>query len=111
MRRWRGQVQNWTLELRVISYDDDYRVDRILANSPDDVMESLANFIFRDNVVANSPNYVWISNNNDIGGLMERLRSSNSAGGNFLTSNHLSITSVFTFVTAGQVGHQPNFIR
>ena len=74
-------------------------------------MESLSNFIARDSVLANNPNYVWISHNVDINGFTDRLRSSNNAAFNFLNNNSLSVTSIFTFVTAGQVGFDANFTR
>ena len=110
MRRWSGQVAQWSLDFRAISYEDNQDLSNLLTRQPDPIMESLANSIMFDTVIVNSPSYVWVTNGSDIHGLNLRLRSQDTVGANFLTANNVNVISVFTYVTFGPTGHglQPN---
>ena len=111
MRRWRGPFRNWTVELRAISYEDSLRISRILANTLDPIMESLARSIFNDLIITNNANYVWITGNDEIRGLNRRLQGQNTVSADFLRENNLNIVSVFTFVTVGPVGRSRDPVR
>ena len=110
MRRWSGQVAQWSVDFRAISYEDNRELSNLLARQPDPVMESLANSITFDTVIVNSPSYVWVTSGADILALNQRLRSHDTVGANFLTSNNVNVISVFTYTTFGPTGHglQPN---
>ena len=106
MRRWRGPVNHWTVELRLVSHDDDdYRLSSFLANLLDPVVQSFAEFVFHDSAITNNQNYVWISDRDEINAFNQRLRNSNTFAANMMTVNSLNVISIFTFVTSGPVGH------
>ena len=95
----------WSVDFRAISYEDNQQLSNLLSNQPDPVMESLAHSILYDTVITNNNSYVWVTNGNEIHGLNQRLRSQNTVGSNFLTSNNISVISVFTYVSVGPTGH------
>ena len=106
MRRWRGPVRHWTVEIRLVSYDDDnFRLSNFLANLLDPTLESFANFLMDDPSITNTPSYVWISDNDEVNDFNTRLRRSNTVAANMMTVNNLRVVSIFTFVTTGPVGH------
>ena len=111
MRRWRGPIGHWIVELRLLSHDEEPRIDRILAQILDVTMESLASSILGDTVITNNNSYVWISDNQEIANLNARLMTNNTVGADFLVNNNMQIASVFTFVTNGPVGHGRDPIR
>ena len=111
MRRWRGQIMQWSVDFRAISYEDNQQLTNLLANQLDPIMESLAYSIIQDTVITNNNSYVWVTNGNEIHGLNQRLRSQNTVGANFLTTNNVNIVSVFTFVSVGPTGHGLQPIR
>ena len=106
MRRWRGPVNQWIVELTLVSYDDNnYNLSDFLSQLLDPVMESLARFIIDDPVITNSTTYVWISNANEMADFNRRLRQSDTFIANAFDVNNLTTVSIFTFVTTGPVGH------
>ena len=111
MRRWRGPIGQWTVDLRLLSQDDDPRIDTILANTLDVVMESLATSIFGDIVITNSNSYVWVTANQEIANLNARQMTGNTIAADFLVNNNLHIASVFTFVTNGPIGRGRDPVR
>ena len=111
MRRWRGPIGNWIVELRLLSQDDDERINQILAQTLDAVLQSLATSILGDTVITNNNSYVWISDNNEISNLNARQMTANTVGADFLNNNNIHIASVFTFVTNGPVGRGRDPVR
>ena len=111
MRRWRGPVGHWTVELRLLSQNDEARINIILANTVDAVLQSLATSILGDIVITNNNSYVWISDNHEIANLNARLMTQNTVGADFLVNNNISIASVFTFVTNGPIGRGRDPVR
>ena len=111
MRRWRGPVGHWTVELRLLSQDDDPRINTILANTIDAVLQSLATSILGDTVITNTNSYVWVTDNREIAHLNARQMSENTVGADFLVNNNIHIASVFTFVTNGPIGRGRDPVR
>ena len=111
MRRWRGPIGNWLVELRLLSQDDDERINRILTQTLDAVLQSLATSILGDTVITNNNSYVWISDNQEIANLNARQMTQNTIGADFLVQNNISIASVFTFVTNGPIGRGRDPVR
>ena len=107
MRRWRGPISNWTVELTALSYDDNSQINRLLNSVTDEELESLATTLFHDPVLHNL-SYVWLSSGSDIRGLTNRLSTNNAAGPNFLRTHNLHIVSVFLFNTTGPIGFNVN---
>ena len=106
MRRWSGTINQWSIDLRVISYEDDANLSSLLSRRLDPVMESLAHFIFSDTLITNTNNYVWITSGDDIHGLNQRIRYNDSFASNFLVTNNIDIISVFTYVSFGSRGRR-----
>ena len=107
MRRWRGPVRHWTVEIRLTTSDDNnFRLASFLANLLDPTMESLAHFMMDDPSITNTPSYVWISDNDEVHDFNTRLRQSNTVASNMMTVNNLEVISIFTFVTNGPVGRE-----
>ena len=111
MRRWTGRIAEQHVDFRAISYEDDNTLSSLLAAQSDVTMESLANSLFNDHVVANIQTYVWITDGETMHGLNQRLQTHNTVGSNFLVSNHLQVVSVFIFITFGPTGHGLQPIR
>jgi len=105
MRRWSGQISQWLVDFRIISYEDNNDLSSLLARQLDPVMESLANSIISDRVITNNNSYVWVTNGDEIHGLNQRMLTHDTIGANFLEQNQISIVSVFTFLTFGPTGH------
>ena len=106
MRRWTGPVNQWNVDLCVISYEDDASLSTLLANQLDPIMESLAHNILGDTIITNNQTYVWVTDAEGIHGLNLRLRNSDTVSANFLVSNGINIVSLFTYVTFGPRGHR-----
>ena len=106
MRRWTGNINQWTIDLCVISYEDNADLTALLARQLDPIMESLAHSIFSDTVITNNRDYVWVTDGESIHGLNQRLRSHDTVASNFLTTNRIDIVSIFTFVTFGPRGNR-----
>ena len=106
MRRWRGPINQWVVELTLISYDEHNReLIQFLAHLLDPVMESLAQFVMTDPVITNSASYIWVSEANEMAEFNRRLQASDTFAANAFAVNNLTTVSIFTFVTTGPVGH------
>ena len=111
MRRWVGQINQFRIDFRAISHDDNPRLSALLAVQINPIMESLAHTINGDPVITNNSSYVWVTNGDEIHALNNRIRTDETVGGNFLITNDIRIVSVFTFVTFGPAGHALQPVR
>ena len=114
MRRWIGQVNQFRVDFRAISFsikDFNPRLAALLAVQLDPIMESLANSIVSDTIVTNNASYVWVTNGDESHALNQRLRTHDTFGSNFLIANDIRVVSVFTFVTFGLAVHALQPIR
>ena len=107
MRRWRGMISDWTVELTALSYEDNSDINRLLNSVTETELESLASTLFHDSVLHNL-SYVWLSSGSDMHDLTNRLSASNAPGPNFLRTHNLHIVSVFLFNTTGPIGFSVN---
>ena len=101
MRRWTGTSHNWNVSLNILPLeDDDVRITRIINQSTNEICQSLTDVLFQVVLPADT-GYIWITSNNDITSIHNRILSLETPATTWLQNNRLRIESIFTFVSFG----------